>query len=130
MDPVSVSIGALGLVENLDKLIRLYRYNELSVREELDDVFGELLILQSVLVESKVMIDELLIRPPSLSIALKRCQELEKELAKILQRTGLDGEAMGKLKKAARLVFNEDKLRKIVTAFKSSVLLFRDIATE
>jgi hypothetical protein len=125
MDPVGITIGALGLVENLERLIKPYRYANLSVKG-LDDVFGELLILQSVLVESKVMIDELSSQPPSLVIALKRCQELERQITKIL----LDGETMGKLKRATRWVSSEDELRKIVTAFKSSVLLFMDIATK
>jgi hypothetical protein len=126
MDPIGITIGALGLVENLERLIKLYRYN----LKGLDDVFGELLILQSVLVESKVMIDELLSLPPSLVIAVKRCQELERQITTLLHFTGLDGETMGKLKRATRLASSEDDLRKIVTTFKSSVLLLRDIATK
>jgi hypothetical protein len=128
MDPVAISIGALGLVETLGRLIRLYHTDALNVGQAF--VFGELLILQSVLVESKLMIDELSIQPPSLVIALRRCQEIEKKLTELLEFTDISGKTMSRIKKVALLVKNEERLRKIVAAFKSSVLLFRDIATE
>jgi len=129
MDPVRVTVGALGLVEGLDKLIKFCRDEGLNVQEGVDDdVFGELLILLNVVVESKMILDELSNRPPSLIIALKRCQEKEKRLKNILHAS-ISKKAKFSLKKTL-LVLKQDELRDAVTAFKSSVLLFRNIATE
>lgn len=123
-----ISLGTIGLIQRLDKLIRVAQD---SGSGDLDDLFGELPILQSVLVESKVMIDELISPPPSLLVALQRCQLLQAQLIDLIRHTGLE-DAANRVKKSSRLklVLNEDKLRRVVTGFKSAVLLFRDIATE
>ena len=122
MDPLSISVGALGIVESLDKLIRRHndRWNDVN------DVLPELSILVQILIESKAMIDELSTRPSSLAIALKRCQELLVQLEDLLHSASNRMYAM----RRAFSKIDMERLRVIVDAFKNSVLLFRDIATE
>lgn len=129
MDPLGFTVATLGLVENLGKLIKLYD-NQLVI-DHLDDVLGELLILQSVLAESMVMMGDFLREPPaSAQIALGRCQRLEIDLEQILSRLNSDGSKLSRMKRSIRLMGLEEKLRRVCDSFKSAVLLFRDIATE
>src|SRR5258708_1455449 len=111
-DSINVSLAVLGLVQNLDKIFRLYRLDGTPVIQELNDVFGELSILQNVLVESKLMVDELSSKQPSMLIALQRCQELEKQLTLVLYRTGMTGEPMKKIRQRTRMLFLEPELRR------------------
>ena len=129
MDPVSLSVGALGLVEGLAKLIKAY--DTPDARVYLDDILGELMILQNVLAESMLMIEDLHSDSPySALIALGRCQQLQIEMEHLLSRLRPDGSRTSKLKMSVRLVSQEDKLKRVCTSFKSAILLFRDIATE
>lgn len=134
MNSLSVTLGALGLVESLAKLIKIY--DTPSARHYLDDILGELMILQNVLAESVLMMEDFLSEPPaSALVALNRCQELERSLEQLLARSGLDDNAKlkmtrGKMARGIRILTYEDKLRRACNAFKSAVLLFRDIATE
>jgi hypothetical protein len=129
-DSINVSLAVLGLVQNLDKIFRLYRLDGTHVIQELNDVFGELSILQNVLVESKLMVDELSSKQPSMFIALQRCQELEKQLTHVLYRAGMTDEPMKKIRQRTRMLFLEPELRRNANAFKDSVLLFRGIVSE
>ena len=129
MDSVSLSVGALGLVEGLAKLIKAY--DTPDARVFLDDILGELTILQNVLVESMLMVEDLRSNSPhSALIALARCQQLRSEMEHLLSRLRPDGSRFSKLKMRVRLVSQEDKLKRVSTSFKSAILLFRDIATE
>jgi hypothetical protein len=130
MDPLAVTIGALALTENVAKLLKMYGSDIQSWEKVLDDIFGELLILQSILLETKEMIDELITQPPSLFIALQRCSEQQIRIAELMDYAGLEGKRLGRSKLNFRLLKVEDKLRKHTAAFKSAILLFRDIATK
>lgn len=129
MEPLSLSFGVLGLVENVARLIKAY--DTPSAREYLDDVLGELSILQNVLAESMLMIEDLHSDAPSSAhIALERCQHMWNDMEHLVSRLRLDGSKMSKLKTSMRIISHEDQVRRVCTSFKSAVLLFRDIATE
>jgi hypothetical protein len=136
MDPISIAVGTLGLIENLDKIITLYqdRLGNGFRDAASSEVFGELSILLNILAESKILTDELLDPPMSLSIALTRCQKLSAQLNHQLQEEGILSKSVlsnktQKLKWSWSAKFQES-LGRTVTAFKSAVILFRDIGTK
>ena len=128
MDPISVSIGTLGLIESLNKIVGRYQdiLRPKSGGASSEEVFGEIMILLWVLAESKMLTDELVDQPASLIIALQRCQDssaqLEKQLHKMSKRSP---RAM-----ALQAMSTNITLRETFTTFKSAVILFRDIATK
>lgn len=129
MEGLVLTIGVLGLVDNVARLIKAY--DTPSAREYLDDVLGELSILRNVLAESMLMIEDLHSDAPySAHIALERCQHMWNDMEHLVSRLRLDGSKMSKLKMSVRIISHEDQVRRVCTSFKSAVLLFRDIATE
>ena len=125
MDPISVSIGTLGLIESLNKTVGRYQdiLRPKSGDASSEEVFGEIMILLWVLAESKMLTDELVDQPASLIIALQRCQDSSAQLEKQLHK-------MSKRSMALQAMSTHITLRETFTTFKSAVILFRDIATK
>ena len=129
MASLDLLVGALGLVESLAKMIKAY--DTPDAKEYLDGILGELMILRNVLAESMLMIEDLHSDSPySALIALERCQHLQIEMESLMSRFHFDGSRWSRAKMGLRLVFHEERLRRVCTSFKSAILLFRDIATE
>jgi len=122
MGPVSVTVGALGLVENLNTIIK--RYSETSNNEPVKDVtskaiLGELSAILDILTESKIMIDELIDQPTSLIPALTRCHEvivkLERQMHEMRHRI---------------LFLRTSRVRETLTELRSAVTDFRAMVTQ
>jgi hypothetical protein len=128
MDPVSVALGTLGLIESLEKILRIYqdRLGNGSGDAAFSEIFGELSILQNVLAESKLLTDELFDQPMSLIIALTRCQKLGVQLEDQFRLST----RQSKMKVPLHSTKLQEPLRRTFKAFKSAVILFRDIGTE
>ncbi|KAI4943408.1 hypothetical protein J4E91_009317 [Alternaria rosae] len=137
MDPISVTVGTLGLIESLNKILRRYPDLLRSTPGGLgsDEIFGELSILLWVLAESKMLTDEVSDQPASLIIALQRCRklsaQLEKKLFKLSRKPAntMIGTVVGTVKLSVHIASLNTSLSETFTAFKSAVILFRDIGT-
>jgi hypothetical protein len=129
MDPLSLQLGALRVSELLARLILLY--DKQDAADLLDPILGELIILQNVLMESTFMIQDLRNEAPySAGIALDRCNMLGDQMERLTSRLEPGSRKMGKIRRVAHLALSTDKLKNVAAAFKSAVLLFRDIATK
>ena len=129
MDPISVTVGIISLIDSLNSIIQRYRYlsGVGSHNVAHHDIFGELSILLNVLAESKTLTDELFTKPLSLRTALERCRQLDKQLVEHLKRMS---HGKGKMTQAIMFASFRAPLVETVTAFRSAVILFRDIATK
>ena len=128
-DPMSVAVGALGIVEGISKLTNAFDGRGTS--KYLESSLGELTILQHVMAESVLMMESLR-SPPRYSavIALARCEELQHELERSLEYLGLTGTKKSKVATHIRFASKEDRVNRVCESFKSAVLLVRDIVTE
>ena len=129
----SLVAGALGLVENLNKLITFLAVHDQGGRvRHIDPVLGELKILQSILAESVLMIQDQTSEPRASALdALARCEILQKELSAVLRHIGLDdARKITRIVADRRLYVAEQRLPRICGSFKSAILMLRDITTE
>jgi hypothetical protein len=131
---VGLTASALSVAKTLDRLVK---YVKLSPsKDPLNGALGEVEILRAVFMESVTMMQDSACPPPeSARVAVKRCQKLEKELLETLKSLGVeiyneDGFAQP-IPMSQRLLHEQklrEKLREIGAAFRSAVLLLRDIA--
>lgn len=124
-----ISVGALAIVEGIAKLTNTFDINGTS--KHLENLLGELTILQHVMAESVLMMEDLR-SPPRYSavIALARCEVLQHELEHSLQFLGLAGTKKSRVATHLRFTSREDRVNRVCESFKSAVLLVRDIMTE
>jgi hypothetical protein len=132
-ESLAVFVSAVSAVDKLSELMRFLDQNFQG--SEYASVFGELEILQAILSESALLLHSSHSTvPKSALVALKRCISIEVSLLDIAKKLGLeeraDSKATSRLKFRQLAVFSAEKLRTTMDTFKSSILLFRDIATE
>lgn len=128
-DGALLAVSALGVVEGIAKLVGRYDIKETS--KYLEDLFGELIILQNLIAESVLMMEELR-DPPRYSavMAIERCERLQRELESSLKYLRPDNNKRSIVVTHLRFTSREVQLKRVCESFKSAVLLVRDIATE
>ena len=121
-DPVSFTVSALSLTENLAKLVQLY--GKPIKAEYRNDLFGEMMIVQKIMAESVLMTQDLLGKPPESAVeALARCAKLQEKMATSLEKRAA-------ISNRFHVRVGEDRLAYICSSYKSAVLLFQDIITK
>lgn len=131
MDPVSVTVGALGVIGSMTKVFETVKAAFDPSREvpgPLVKIMARLEIIEAIFAESVLMIRELSGRPRASAVAaVKRCTELLEELNDFLTKYL---KVIISPAKAFRRTFSGNGLLETFEPFKSAVLLLQSIATE